>query len=157
MQTTPAAKTAPAAPSEDALDFLRLDSELTQDECLVRDSVARLVDQRVLPIIGECFEHSRFPKELVPQVAQLGLLGSSIQGYGCAGLNAVSYGLVCRELERGDSALRSFVSVQSSLCMHAIFAFGSEAQREKWLPPMARGEVLGCFGLTESQGGSDPA
>jgi glutaryl-CoA dehydrogenase len=154
---TPAAKTAAAAPTESALDFLRLDSELTEDERLVRDSVARLVDERVLPIIGECFEHNRFPKELIPELAQLGLFGSSIQGYGCAGLNAVSYGLVCRELERGDSALRSLVSVQSSLCMYAIYAYGSEAQKQKWLPRMARGEVIACFGLTESQGGSDPA
>jgi glutaryl-CoA dehydrogenase len=152
---SPAAAAA-AVPTESALDYLRLDAELTDDERLVRDSVARLVDERVLPIIGECFENSRFPNELVPAIAELGLLGSSIQGYGCAGLNAVSYGLICREMERGDSALRSFVSVQSSLCMYPISAFGSEAQKQKWLPRMAKGEVIACFGLTEPHGGSDP-
>lgn len=146
-----------AAPSETALDFLRLDDELSDDERLVRDAVARLVDERVLPIIGECFESARFPRELLPGLAELGVFGSSLHGYGCAGLNAVSYGLICRELERGDSALRSFVSVQSSLCMFPIHAYGSEAQKLQWLPRMARGEVIGCFGLTEPQGGSDPA
>jgi glutaryl-CoA dehydrogenase len=152
--TTPAAAT---APSENALDFLRLDDELSDDERLVRDAVARLVDERVLPIVGECFESARFPRELLPGLAELGVFGSSLHGYGCAGLNAVSYGLICRELERGDSALRSFVSVQSSLCMFPIHAYGSEAQKLQWLPRMARGEVIGCFGLTEPQGGSDPA
>ena len=154
----PAPKAATAsAPTENALDYLRLDQELTEDERLVRDSVARLVDERVLPIIGDCFENSRFPKELLPAIAELGLLGSSIQGYGCAGLNAISYGLICREMERGDSAMRSFVSVQSSLCMYPISVFGSEAQKQKWLPRMAKGEVIACFALTEAQGGSDPA
>src|SRR5580693_3866611 len=152
--TTP---TSTATPSESALDFLRLDAELGEDERLVRDAVARLVDERVLPIIGECFESARFPRELLPALAELGVFGSTLQGYGCAGLNAVSYGLICRELERGDSALRSFVSVQSSLCMYPIHAFGSEQQKLQWLPRMARGEVIGCFGLTEPQGGSDPA
>jgi glutaryl-CoA dehydrogenase len=152
MNSTPA-----AAPTESALDYLRLDAELTDEERQVRDSVARLVDQRVLPIIGDCFENSRFPKELVPQFAELGLLGSSLKGYGCAGLNAVCYGLICREVERGDSALRSFLSVQSSLAMYPIYAFGSEAQKQAWLPRMARGEAIGCFCLTETQGGSDPA
>ena len=151
--TTPA----PAvAPSESALDYLRLDDELNEDERLVRDAVARLVDERVLPIIGECFETGRFARELLPGLAELGVLGCTLHGYGCAGLSAVSYGLICRELERGDSALRSFVSVQSSLCMYPIHAFGSEQQKLQWLPRMARGEVIGCFGLTEPQGGSDP-
>jgi glutaryl-CoA dehydrogenase len=104
-----------------------------------------------------CFEQHRFPHELVPGLANLGVFGASIHGYDCAGLNAISYGLICQELERGDSALRSFVSVQSSLAMHAIHAFGSDAQRLQYLPRMARGEVIGCFGLTEAQGGSDPA
>jgi glutaryl-CoA dehydrogenase len=149
---------APAsAPSENALDYLRLDDELSEDEKLVRDAVGRLVDERVLPIIGECFESGRFARELLPGLAELGVFGSSLHGYGCAGLGAVSYGLICRELERGDSALRSFVSVQSSLCMYPIHSYGSEQQKQHWLPRMARGEVIGCFGLTEPQGGSDPA
>src|SRR6202166_4342666 len=131
-------------------------ASLSEDERMVQDAVARMVDDKVLPIIGKAFEDHRFTKELVPELAAMGLLGSSIQGYGCAGLNSVSSGLICQELERGDSALRSFVSVQSSLCMYPISAFGSEQQKLQWLPRMARGEVIGCFGLTEPQGGSDP-
>ena len=141
----------------DPVDLFDVRGQLTEDERMVQESVARLVDERVLPIIQECFEEHRFPKELVPQIASLGLLGSSIEGYGCAGLNAVSYGLICQELERGDSGIRSFVSVQSSLCMYPIYAFGSEEQKQKYLPRMARGELIGCFGLTEPHGGSDPA
>ena len=124
---------------------------------MVQDSVRRLVDERVLPIIRECFEEHRFPRELIPELAGLGLLGSSLTGYGCAGLNAICYGLICQELERGDSGIRSFVSVQSSLCMYPIHAYGGEDQKQKYLPPMARGELIGCFGLTEPHGGSDPA
>ena len=138
------------------LDLYDLRSELSEEETLVQDTVARFVDAEVLPIIGECFEHSRFPAELVPGIAGLGLLGSSIEGYDCAGLNGVCYGLICQELERGDSALRSFVSVQSSLVMFPIHAYGSEAQKQRWLPALARGEAIGCFGLTEPHGGSDP-
>jgi glutaryl-CoA dehydrogenase len=143
--------------SLDPVDLYDVRGQLTEDERMVQESVARLVDDRVLPIIQKCFEEHRFPKELVPEIAALGLLGSSIEGYGCAGLNAVSYGLICQELERGDSGIRSFVSVQSSLCMYPIYAFGSEEQRQKYLPGMARGELIGCFGLTEPHGGSDPA
>jgi glutaryl-CoA dehydrogenase len=139
------------------LDLYDIASALTEEERMVQDSVARLVDEKVLPIIQKCFEEHRFPKELVPELAALGLLGSSIKGYDCAGLNGISYGLICQELERGDSGIRSFVSVQSSLCMYPIYAFGSEAQKQKYLPRMARGEVIGCFGLTEPHGGSDPA
>ena len=139
------------------LDLYGVRAMLSEDEQMVQDSVARLVDAEVLPIIRRCFEEHRFPKELVPQLAALGLLGSSLEGYGCAGLNAVSYGLICQELERGDSGIRSFVSVQSSLCMYPIYAFGSDAQKEKYLPRMARGELIGCFGLTEPHGGSDPS
>jgi glutaryl-CoA dehydrogenase len=158
MNSSPtAAPSTASAPTENALDYLRLDDELAEDETLVRDAVARLVDERVLPIIGECFETGRFARELLPALAELGVFGCTLQGYGCAGLSAISYGLICRELERGDSALRSFVSVQSSLCMYPIHAFGSEAQKQHWLPRMARGEVIGCFGLTEPHGGSDPA
>jgi glutaryl-CoA dehydrogenase len=139
------------------LDLYDIAGSLTEEERMVQDSVARLVDEKVLPIIQECFEEHRFPKELIPELASLGLLGSSIKGYDCAGLNGISYGLICQELERGDSGIRSFVSVQSSLCMYPIYAFGSEAQKQKYLPGMARGEVIGCFGLTEPHGGSDPA
>jgi glutaryl-CoA dehydrogenase len=158
MNSSPtAAPSSATAPTENALDYLRLDDELAEDETLVRDAVARLVDERVLPIIGECFETGRFARELLPALAELGVFGCTLEGYGCAGLSAISYGLICRELERGDSALRSFVSVQSSLCMYPIHAFGSEQQKQQWLPRMARGEVIGCFGLTEPHGGSDPA
>ncbi len=143
--------------SVDLVDLYSIRSALTEDERMVQDSVAKFVDEQVIPIIGDCFENERFPRELVKGLADLGLLGSSIQGYGCAGLNAVSYGLICQELERGDSGLRSFVSVQSSLCMYPIYAFGSEEQKQKWLPRMASGDVIGCFGLTEPHGGSDPA
>ncbi len=130
---------------------------LSEDERAVQDAVARFTDQKVRPIIGEAFDQARFPRELIPEIAQLGLLGSTLPtDYGCAGLNAVSYGLICQELERGDSGIRSFVSVQSSLCMYPIHAYGSEEQRRRWLPDMAAGKVIGCFGLTEAHGGSDP-
>ena len=137
-------------------DFLDFHSLLSEDERQVQESVARFVDDRVLPIIADAFDDHRFPVELVPELASLGLFGCSLEGYGCAGLDNVAYGLVCRELERGDSGVRSFVSVQGSLCMYPIHRFGSEQQKQRWLPPMARGETIGCFGLTESDGGSDP-
>jgi glutaryl-CoA dehydrogenase len=146
----------PSTTSLNPLDLYDVRGLLTEEERMVQDSVARLVDERVLPIIQKCFEEHRFPKDLVPELAGLGLLGSSIEGYGCAGLNGVSYGLICQELERGDSGIRSFVSVQSSLCMYPIYAFGSEEQKQKYLPRMAKGELIGCFGLTEPHGGSDP-
>ncbi len=152
----PAARKAAGA-AIDPLDLFGVRAALSEEERLVQDSVARLVDAEVLPVIQQAFEEHRFPKQLVPKLAELGLLGSSLQGYDCAGLNAVSYGLICQELERGDSGIRSFVSVQSSLCMYPIWAFGSEEQKQKYLPRMARGELIGCFGLTEPQGGSDPA
>ncbi|HXS20256.1 MAG TPA: acyl-CoA dehydrogenase family protein [Steroidobacteraceae bacterium] len=139
------------------VDLYDVASALGEEERMVQESVGRLVDDRVLPIIQECFEKHRFPKELIPELAALGLLGSSLTGYGCAGLNAISYGLICQELERGDSGIRSFVSVQSSLCMYPIHAYGSEEQKQRYLPGMARGELIGCFGLTEPHGGSDPA
>ncbi|MGH8249624.1 MAG: acyl-CoA dehydrogenase family protein [Steroidobacteraceae bacterium] len=146
-----------SAPALDALDLYDVGGSLGDEERMVRDSVARLVDEKVLPVIQKHFEEHSFPRELVPEIAALGLLGSSLTGYGCAGMNAVSYGLICQELERGDSGIRSFVSVQSSLCMYPIHAFGSDAQKEKYLPRMATGELIGCFGLTEPQGGSDPS
>lgn len=139
-------------------DLFDIRSLLSEEERAVQDTVARFTDEKVLPIIGECFDQGRFPKELIPEIASLGLLGSSLpEQYGCVGLNAVSYGLICQELERGDSGIRSFVSVQSSLCMYPIYAYGSEEQRQRYLPGMARGEIIGCFGLTEPHGGSDPA
>jgi glutaryl-CoA dehydrogenase len=145
-------------PALNPCDLYDVRSLLSEEERAVQDSVARFTDERVLPIIGDCFDQGRFPKELIPEIAALGLLGSSLpEEYGCAGLNAVSYGLICQELERGDSGIRSFVSVQSSLCMYPIYAYGSEEQRREWLPKMAAGEVIGCFGLTEPHGGSDPA
>jgi glutaryl-CoA dehydrogenase len=141
----------------DPLDLYAVRAALADEERLVQESVARLIDAEVLPVIQRCFEEHRFPKELIPKLASLGLLGSSLTGYGCAGLNAICYGLICQELERGDSGIRSFVSVQSSLCMYPIWAFGSEEQKLRYLPGMARGELIGCFGLTEPHGGSDPA
>ncbi|MBX3689080.1 acyl-CoA dehydrogenase family protein [Dokdonella sp.] len=139
-------------------DLYDIRSLLSDEERMVQDAVARFTDERVLPIIGDCFDQGRFPTELIPEMADLGLLGSSLPvEYGCAGMNGVSYGLVCQELERGDSGLRSFASVQSSLCMYPIYAYGSEEQRQRWLPQMAQGKVIGCFGLTEPHGGSDPA
>ena len=141
----------------DPLDLFAVDGLLTDEERMIRDSVARFVDERALPLIPKCFDEERFPHELIPEIAELGLLGSSLEGYGCAGLGAVSYGLICQELERGDSGLRSFVSVQSSLCMYPIYTFGSEEQKTRWLPDMAAGQKIGCFGLTEPHGGSDPA
>ena len=139
-------------------DLYDVRSLLSEEERAVQDSVARFTDERVLPIIGECFDKGEFPKHLIPEMAGLGLLGATLpEEYGCAGLNGVSYGLICQELERGDSGIRSFASVQSSLCMYPIYAYGSEEQRTRWLPEMAAGKVIGCFGLTESHGGSDPA
>jgi len=139
------------------LDLYDVRAELSEEEAMVQDSVARMVDDKVLPVIQEAFENHTFPRDLIGEVAALGLLGSSLEGYDCAGLNAVCYGLICQELERGDSGLRSFVSVQSSLVMFPIHAYGSEEQKQRWLPAMARGEAIGCFGLTEPQGGSDPS
>jgi glutaryl-CoA dehydrogenase len=144
--------------SSASTDFFKLDSLLSDEERLVRDSVRAFVNDRVKPIIAESFEEGRFPKELIPEMAKLGLFGSTLpEKYGCAGVNGISYGLICQELEAGDSGIRSFVSVQSSLCMYPIFQFGSEEQRQKYLPKMATGEIIGCFGLTEPNSGSDPS
>ena len=144
------------APS-DPLDFYDITALLSDDERLIRDTVGRFVDREVTPIMADCFAAERFPSELVPRLAELGLFGATLRGYGCPGLGATAYGIVCEELERGDSSVRSCVSVQSSLVMGAIHALGSEEQRAQWLPQLARGEKLGCFALTESHGGSDPA
>ncbi len=137
-------------------DFLELDGLLTDDERHVRDAVGRFVDERVLPIIADCFEHERFPTELVSEMAALGLFGPTFKDYGCAGLSNIAYGLIMQELERGDSGLRSFASVQSGLVMYPIHRYGSAEQKERWLPALARAEKVGCFGLTEPDGGSDP-
>jgi glutaryl-CoA dehydrogenase len=141
----------------DPLDLYDVRGELTDEERIVQDTVGRFVDEKVLPIIGRHFEEHTFPSDLIPELASLGVLGSSIHGYDCAGLNAICYGLICQELERGDSGLRSFVSVQSSLVMFPIHAYGSEEHRQRWLPAMAKAEAIGCFGLTEPHGGSDPS
>jgi glutaryl-CoA dehydrogenase len=138
------------------LDFLALDDLLSDDERLVRDTVRAFVADRVLPIIESHFRAGTFPAQLVPEMAVLGLYGSNLHGFGCAGLNNVAYGLIMQELERGDSGLRSFVSVQGALCMYPIFTFGSEEQKSRWLPAMTKGEAVGCFGLTEPDAGSDP-
>ncbi|MBS0199372.1 MAG: acyl-CoA dehydrogenase family protein [Proteobacteria bacterium] len=139
-------------------DLYDVRSLLSEEERAVQDTVARFIDERVLPIIGDCFDKGEFPRHLIPEMAELGLLGATLpEEYGCAGLNGVSYGLICQELERGDSGIRSFASVQSSLCMYPIYAYGNEEQRKQWLPQMAAGKVIGCFGLTEAHGGSDPA
>ncbi|MGZ4755191.1 MAG: acyl-CoA dehydrogenase family protein [Acidimicrobiia bacterium] len=139
-----------------ALDFLDIDGLLTDEERMIRETVRRFVQHRVLPEIGVWFERGVFPRELIKEMAGLGLLGMHLTGYGCAGTSAVEYGLACIELEAGDSGMRSFVSVQGSLAMFAIWRFGSESQKETWLPPMAEGEKIGCFGLTEPDAGSDP-
>ncbi len=140
-----------------ATDLYNIDHLLSEEERMVRDTVRKFVHERVLPVIGEHFEAGTFPRNLIPEIAELGLLGMHLEGYGCAGLNAVCYGLACQELEAGDSGLRSFVSVQGSLVMFPLFAYGSDAQKEHWLPRMARGEAIGCFGLTEPDSGSDPS
>ncbi len=139
-------------------DLLYLDDFLSTEEQLIRDTVRSFVQAEVLPLIPDAFETARFPQELIPSIAALGVLGMTLpEQYGGSGAGAVSYGLVCQELERGDSGLRSFVSVQSSLCMYPLFKFGSEEQKQRFLPAMARGEIIACFGLTEPDAGSDPA
>ena len=138
-------------------DLLFLDEQLHDDERMIRDSVARFVNHDVIPLMAESFEHAQFPKQLIKKSAELGLLGLTLPAqYGGAEASYVAYGLVCQELERGDSGLRSFVSVQSSLCMYPIFRYGNEEQKMRFLPAMAAGEIIGCFGLTEPDSGSDP-
>ncbi len=139
-----------------ALDFYDFDSLLQEEELAVRDEVRRWVSERFMPKIEECFLEQRFPLELSRELGEMNLFGATLSGYGCAGLNNTVYGLINRELERGDSGLRSFLSVQSGLVMYPIHSYGSEEQREKWLPKLATGEAIGCFGLTEPDHGSDP-
>jgi glutaryl-CoA dehydrogenase len=138
-------------------DLLRVDDELTDEERLVRDTVRKFAADRVMPHIADWFEAGVLPKDLLPEVGRLGLLGMHLQGYGCAGMGAVAYGVACRELEAADSGLRSMVSVQGSLAMFPIWKYGSDEQKEEWLPRMAAGEAAGCFGLTEPDHGSDPS
>src|SRR5262245_36074383 len=139
------------------VDFYEIDSLLQEDERQIRDHVRDWVEDRYLPLVEEAYEKAFFPTEVIREVADMGLLGATLhEKYGCAGVSATAYGLAMQELERGDSGLRSFASVQGSLAMYPIYAYGSEEQRTKWLPPMARGEVIGCFGLTEPDFGSDP-
>ena len=140
----------------ETVDFYRIDDLLTEEERLVRSTVSRFVDDRFLPIVADHYERGSFPMEIIPDLARLGVFGMHLQGYGAAGLSNVMYGLACQELERGDSGLRSFVSVQGSLCMFPIHRYGSEEQKQRCLPFMARGEVIGCFGLTEPEFGSNP-
>jgi len=140
-----------------AFDFLNLDANFTEEELLVRRTARHFVEESIVPIIEECFREGRFPRELVPVMGELGFYGANLEGYGCAGMSNVEYGLVMQELERGDSGLRSFVSVQSALTMYPIYTFGSDEQKNKWLPALATGEKLGCFGLTEPGFGSNPA
>ena len=143
-------------PSFPGVDFLEFDSLLSDEEKLARKTARQFVDDEILPIIEQHNREGKFPVQLVPQMAELGLFGASLKGYGCAGMSNVEYGLVTQELERGDSGLRSFVSVQSALVMYPIHAFGSDAQKDKWLPLLQQGKAIGCFGLTEPQFGSNP-
>jgi glutaryl-CoA dehydrogenase len=138
------------------VDFIEFDTLLNDDERLVRDNTRKFIEENLIPIIEQCNRDGRFPKELIKPMGELGFYGASLTGYGCAGMSAVEYGLMTQELERGDSGVRSFVSVQSGLCMYPIWAFGSEEQKQKYLPKMATGDILGCFGLTEPDAGSNP-
>src|SRR5256714_1267147 len=151
------AKTAPARAEVKPLDFLDIDYLLQDEERVIRDTVRQFVRDRVLPGIEQWFEKGVFPKEVAPELGRLGLLGMHLHGYGCLGSSATSYGIACLELEAGDSGFRSFVSVQGSLAMFPIWKYGSEEQKQEWLPRMAAGEAIGCFGLTEPDSGSDPA
>src|ERR1043166_7615091 len=138
------------------VDFLEFDSLLNEDEILVRNTARQFIEDNLMPILGECNRAGRFPRELVKPMADLGFFGASLHGYGCAGMSNVAYGLVTQELERGDSGLRSFVSVQSALVMYPIYTYGNDAQKQKWLPLLQQGKAIGCFGLTEPQFGSNP-
>jgi len=137
-------------------DFLHLDSSFSEDELLVRKTARDFVEDNLVPIIEECFRTERFPRELIPVMGELGFFGANLEGYGCAGMSNVEYGLIMQELERGDSGLRSFVSVQGALVMYPIYAYGSEEQKRNWLPRLASGQAVGCFGLTEPDFGSTP-
>ena len=139
------------------VDYLAIDSQFSEQELLVRQTARQFADERAMPLVRECFRDGRFPRELIPELGRLGFLGANLEGYGCAGMSNVEYGLVMQEIERADSGLRSFVSVQSALVMYPIFTYGSEEQRRQWLPQLQSGEAVGCFGLTEPDFGSNPA
>jgi glutaryl-CoA dehydrogenase len=140
------------------IDYYDTDALLSEEERMIRDTIRAWVDDRLMPVIGHAYIERTFPKELIPELGELGVLGANLpEEYGCAGLNNVAYGLIMQELERGDSGIRSFVSVQGALCMYPIYAFGNEEQKRRWLPGMAKGEIIGCFGLTEPDYGSNPA
>jgi len=139
------------------VDYLLIDSLFSEQELLVRQTARQFVEDRVIPIIRDCFREGRFPTELIPQIGELGFLGANLEGYGCAGLSNVEYGLIMQEIERGDSGLRSFVSVQGALVMYPIYTYGSAEQKDRWLPKMQSGQAIGCFGLTEPGFGSNPA
>ena len=128
------------------VDYFLIDSQLSEQELMVRETTRRFVDERVMPVIRDCYNDARFPKELIPEMGRLGFFGANMEGYGCAGMNNVEYGLVMQEIERGDSGLRSFISVQSALVMYPIHAFGSDAQKDRWLPRLQSGAAIGCFG-----------
>src|SRR5206468_5536670 len=138
-------------------DYFLIDSQFDEQELMVRQTARQFVDERVLPIIKDCYREGRFPKELIPELGRLGFLGANLEGYGCAGMSSVEYGLIMQELERGDSGLRSFVSVQGALVMYPIREYGSEEQKERWLPALQQGKAIGCFGLTEPDFGPQPA
>src|SRR5579883_2400838 len=139
------------------VDYLSIESQLSAQEQLVRREARRFVDDRVIPLIRDCFRDARFPRELIPELAELGFLGANLEGYGCAGMSNVEYGLIMQELERADSGIRSFVSVQGALVMYPIHRYGSEEQKQHWLPRLQSGQAVGCFGLTEPDFGSNPA
>jgi glutaryl-CoA dehydrogenase len=139
------------------VDYLHIDSLFSEEELLVRQTARQFVDDRLLPLIRDCYRDARFPKELIPEMGELGFLGANLEGYGCAGMSSVEYGLIMQELERGDSGLRSFVSVQGALVMYPILTYGSAEQKTRWLPKLQSGEAIGCFGLTEPGFGSNPA
>jgi glutaryl-CoA dehydrogenase len=144
-------------PQFQGVDYFLIDSQFSEQELLVRQTARQFVEDRVIPIIRESFRDGRFPKELIPELGYLGFLGANLEGYGCAGMSNVEYGLIMQELERGDSGLRSFVSVQGALVMYPILTYGSEEHKERWLPKLQSGEAIGCFGLTEPGFGSNPA
>src|SRR6202048_2598847 len=139
------------------VDYLLIDSLFNEQELLVRQTARQFVEDRVIPVIRGCFNDARFPKQLIPELGRLGFLGANLEGYGCAGMSNVEYGLIMQELERGDSGLRRFVSVQGALVMYPTLTFGSEEQKQRWLPRLQSGGAVGCFGLTEPGFGSNPA